>query len=160
MAMPCSSSTTDQIPMDHTVYLSLGSNLGNRSEQLDRACQLLDILVGPVVKRSAYHESEPWGFVSENPFLNAVVCCHTRLTPRQLLLTTQRIERQLGRREKSKDGNYHDRLIDIDILLYDHITIEEPDLKIPHPLMRQRPFVMEPLYEILEVPEAINSDKN
>ena len=132
----------------HVVYLGLGSNMGNRREMLDTACLRISELIGPVVRQSAYYESEPWGFESENLFLNAVVCCHTTLTPRQLLRTTQRIERQLGRKQKSKNGEYHDRPIDIDILLYDDLTVDEPDLKIPHPLMYQRSFVMEPLKEI------------
>ena len=132
----------------HVVYLGLGSNMGDRREMLDTACQRISELIGPVVRQSTYYESEPWGFESENLFLNAVVCCHTTLTPRQLLRATQRIERQLGRKHKSKNGEYHDRPIDIDILLYDDLTVDEPDLKIPHPLMYQRSFVMEPLKEI------------
>ena len=132
----------------HIVYLGLGSNMGDRKATLDAACQLIEERIGTVVRRSSYRESAPWGFESSNQFLNAAVCCHTSLTPRRLLRATQRIERQLGRQQKSRDGIYHDRPIDIDILLYDDLTVDEPDLKIPHPLMRQRPFVMEPLREI------------
>lgn len=132
----------------HTVYLGLGSNMGDRKATLDAACQLIDERIGAVVRRSSYYESAPWGFESSNQFLNAVICCHTLLTPRRLLRATQRIERLLGRQQKSRDGIYHDRPIDIDILLYDDLSVDEPDLKIPHPLMHQRPFVMEPLREI------------
>lgn len=132
----------------HTVYLGLGSNMGDRKATLDAACQLIDERIGAVVRRSSYYESAPWGFESSNQFLNAVICCHTSLTPRRLLRATQRIERLLGRQQKSRDGIYHDRPIDIDILLYDDLSVDEPDLKIPHPLMHQRPFVMEPLREI------------
>ena len=132
----------------HIVYLGLGSNMGDRKATLDAACQLIEERIGAVVRRSSYRESAPWGFESSSQFLNAAVCCHTTLTPRRLLRATQRIERQLGRQQKSRDGIYHDRPIDIDILLYDDLTIDEPDLKIPHPLMHQRPFVMEPLREI------------
>ena len=94
------------------------------------------------------YESKPWGFRSDHDFLNCVVCVSTTLTPRRLLLATQRIERNMGRTQKSTDGTYHDRIIDIDILLYDDLNIAEPDLVIPHPLMHERPFVMEPLNEI------------
>ena len=132
----------------HIVYLGLGSNMGDRKATLDAACQLIEERIGAVVRRSSYRESAPWGFESSNQFLNAAVCCQTTLTPRRLLRATQRKERQLGRRQKTRDGIYHDRPIDIDILLYDDLTVDEPDLKIPHPLMHQRPFVMEPLREI------------
>ena len=86
--------------------------------------------------------------------MNAVVRVKTTLSPRQLLETTKKIEKSLGRRKKSQTKNgravYHDRIIDIDILLYDDITVDEPDLKIPHPLMYERDFVMIPLQEVLE----------
>ena len=78
-----------------------------------------------------------------------MVCCRTALTPRGVLLETQAIERALGRTHKSEGGHYADRTVDIDILLYDDISVDEPDLKIPHPLMRQRDFVMVPLGEIM-----------
>lgn len=133
----------------HTVYLSLGSNLGDREATIASACRKINELIGPIVRQSALHVTEPWGFESQHQFVNAAVCCLTILTPRQLLRSTQRIERMLGRRQKSVGGIYHDRPIDIDILLYDDITIDEPDLRIPHPLMHQRPFVMVPLQEIL-----------
>jgi 2-amino-4-hydroxy-6-hydroxymethyldihydropteridine diphosphokinase len=73
----------------------------------------------------------------------------TSLTPDGVLRATQKIEKDLGRSEKTENGVYHDRIIDIDILLFDHLTIDEPDLKIPHPLMGERDFVMQPLKEIL-----------
>ena len=107
-----------------------------------------------MLRQSSLIETEPWGFESENKFLNGVILCETQLTPRQLLKVTQKIERQLGRRKNSTDSrlltpvSYSDRSIDIDILLYDNLTIDEPDLKIPHPLMQQRDFVMIPLREI------------
>ena len=95
-------------------------------------------------------ETEPWGFQSENKFLNA--CCRicTALSPIQLLKATQKIERSLGRTEKSKNGIYHDRLIDIDILYYDDLTMNTPQLTIPHPHIREREFVTVPLREIME----------
>ena len=134
----------------HQVYLGLGSNLGNKEENLRKAISMINEQIGTVVRQSALYVSEPWGFESENDFVNAVICCQTTLTPHQLLRATQRIERQMGRKRKSQDGVYHDRVIDIDILLYDDLTIDTPTLKIPHPLMQQRDFVMIPLEEILE----------
>ena len=124
------------------LYLGLGSNLGDRKKNLACAIRLIGERVGKVLRVSSFVETEPWGFESKNNFLNAVICCETELTPRQVLQTTQQIERDLG------EINYQDRPIDIDILLYDDLIVDEPDLKIPHPLMQQRDFVMIPLNEI------------
>ena len=139
---------------NHCVYLGLGSNLGNREENILRAVKKIHELIGKVECQSALFDTEPWGFSSENRFLNAVVRVKTTLSPRQLLETTKKIEKALGRRKKSQTKNgrtvYHDRIIDIDILLYDDITVDEPDLKIPHPLMYERDFVMIPLQEVLD----------
>jgi len=137
---------------DHQVYLSLGANLGNREQHLQEAIRLLDERVGQVVRQSSFMETEPWGFQSENRFLNAAVLCSTDKSPREVLQLTQQIERDMGRHKDVKNASAHrtyaDRVIDIDILLYDDMTIDEPDLKIPHPLMYQRDFVMIPLKEI------------
>jgi 2-amino-4-hydroxy-6-hydroxymethyldihydropteridine diphosphokinase len=133
-----------------TVYLSLGSNLGNRRRIVKDAIQMIGQKVGPVLRQSSLIETDPWGFESPNKFINACVCCHTVLSPRELLQVTQQIEKVMGRTGKSTNGEYHDRIIDIDILLYNDIHIDEPDLKIPHPLMMERDFVMKPLKEILE----------
>ena len=138
----------------HQVYLGLGSNLGDREEHIRKAIALIGEKVGLVIRQSSLIETEPWGFESSNKFLNSVILVETTLTPRQLLKATQKIERQLGRKKKSTDSSlltpvsYSDRSIDIDILLYDDLTVDEPDLKIPHPLMEQRDFVMTPLNEI------------
>ena len=138
----------------HRVYLGLGSNLGDRQKNIRRAVALIGDRVGAVVRRSSLIETEPWGFESENTFLNGVILVETTLTPRQLLKATQKIERDLGRTQKSgavsskPRAKYADRPIDIDILLYDDLTVDEPDLKIPHPLMHERDFVMIPLREI------------
>ena len=133
--------------------MGLGSNLGNKEKNIREAIKLIGERVGLVVRQSSLIMSEPWGFESPNSFINAVVCCKTELAPRQLLKTTQQIERDLGKRKihatKRKGTiNYQDRPIDIDILLYDDLIVDEPDLKIPHPLMQQRDFVMIPLNEI------------
>ena len=140
------------------MYLGLGSNLGDREKNLLEAIRLIGEQVGKVVRQSTFIETEPWGFDSDNMFMNAVILCETEHTPREVLTVTQQIERDMGRRKKSVNDlsvngksvnrKYFDRPIDIDILLYDDITIDEPDLKIPHPLMHQRDFVMVPLNEI------------
>ncbi len=134
----------------HHLYLGLGSNLGNRHALINRAIQLIDERIGCVYRISSLVESEPWGFHSEHKFLNACCLVHTMMSPHRCLQETQRIEQELGRTQKSTDGHYHDRPIDIDLLLYDDLTINEPDLQLPHPLMHQRPFVMQPLREIME----------
>ena len=134
----------------HTIYLSLGTNLGSREDNLERALRLLQEQVGTLLRRSSVHETTPWGFESSHMFLNLCVCMATSLSPLQLLATTKQIERQLGRTRKSAHGHYADRLIDIDILLYDDVHINEPGLVIPHPHMYEREFVMMPLNEILE----------
>lgn len=131
-------------------YLSLGSNLGDKHHNLHEAIRLLGERVGEVGEVSSFIETEPWGFSSRNTFLNACVKLTTSLSPRALLAETQLIERELGRKRKSTGGEYHDRLIDIDILLYGDITVNEPDLVIPHPLMHERDFVMVPLKEIMK----------
>ena len=131
-------------------YLSLGTNLGDKRKNIAEAIKNIGELVGDVVRQSALYETEPWGFRSDNRFVNAAVCVDTQLSPRRLLEVTQRIERERGRTLKSDGGEYHDRIIDIDILLYGDLHIDEPDLKIPHPLMHERDFVMTPLNEIME----------
>ena len=159
----------------HEVYLGLGSNLGDREQQLRQAVRLVDERVGRVVRQSSFIQTEPWGFQSEHLFLNAAICCLTDKTPREVLQLTQQIERDLGKTKAHATHRpssiphlpssifplpsslfhlpssliHHDRPIDIDILLYDDWKVDEPDLKIPHPLMHQRDFVMIPLKEIL-----------
>jgi 2-amino-4-hydroxy-6-hydroxymethyldihydropteridine diphosphokinase len=143
--------------INHQLFLGLGSNLGDRAENIRKAVLLIQERVGEVVRQSSLIETEPWGFESSNKFLNAVILCETTLTPRQVLRATQKIERELGRKKKTTllshlspltSHLYSDRPIDIDILLYDDLTVNEPDLKIPHPLMHERDFVMIPLREI------------
>ncbi len=141
----------------HTTYLSLGSNLGDKEGNIRTAIEKINERIGSVVRQSSLFVTEPWGFKSDNAFVNSAICCKTVLSPRQLLHATQKIEREMGRTKKSvvlKNGTpcveYHDRIIDIDILLYDDVTIDMPTLKIPHPLMLERDFVMKPLREILE----------
>lgn len=135
----------------HTVYLSLGSNLGDREATMRRAIGLLNERAGSVDRQSSFIETEPWRFESTNKFLNMCVRLLTTLSPEQLLLATKQIERELGRTQKSVNGQYHDRPIDIDILMYDDVHIDSDDLMLPHPHMQEREFVMKPLREILSV---------
>ena len=147
----------------HTAYLGIGANLGDREAAIAKAIEMLGERAGAVEAQSSLHRSAPWGYESANMFVNAVVRISTGLTPFGLLDTVQGIERALGKRQAhatqraggTQHGSsppppvYHDRPIDIDVLLYDDIAIDTPRLTIPHPLMRQRPFVMEPLREVL-----------
>lgn len=135
---------------EHKVYMSLGANLGDRESNIKLAIQQISELIGPVVRQSALLETAPWGFSSANTFINAAVCSQTSLSPREVLKATQDIERALGRTQKSTGGQYHDRPIDIDILLYDDLHVNDPDLVIPHPHMNERQFVLQPLSEIIE----------
>ena len=127
-------------------YLGLGSNLGNRSENLDQACRLLDESEGiSVVRVSSYRETEPVGGPEQGKFLNAAAEVQTSLTPQELLGTCQAVEAEMGRRRTVRWGP---RIIDIDLLLYDGQVIDSPTLTVPHPLMHRRSFVLEPLAEI------------
>ncbi|CCY51346.1 MULTISPECIES: 2-amino-4-hydroxy-6-hydroxymethyldihydropteridine diphosphokinase [Bacteroides] len=130
------------------VYLGLGTNLGDKEQNLRMSVKKIEERIGNVVSLSAFYATAPWGFSSENSFLNAAVCVETTLLPLQVLEETQRIERELGRTEKSVNGLYADRLIDIDLLLYDDRVMDAEGLILPHPLMTERRFVMEPLSEI------------
>ena len=136
--------------MQHTLYLGLGSNLGDKQQNIAMAVEKIEELIGHVECQSALHITEPWGFQSDNMFVNAAVKCVTILSPQEKKKKTKDIERQMGRTTKSVDGTYKDRIIDIDILLYDDMEINDPDLVIPHPLMHQRDFVMKPLNEIID----------
>ena len=135
------------------VYLSLGSNQGDRQARIDEALRRLDKAVGrPYDALSSVIETPAWGFDGP-PFLNCVVRYRTARRPETLLKICKRIERAMGRRgapEYGADGRriYRDRSIDIDILLYGDLSVDTPELTIPHPLMREREFVMRPLAEI------------
>ena len=131
-------------------FLSLGSNLGDREKNLRRAIDMLGERAGKVLRVSLFMETKPWGFVSDNIFYNACVKVDTDLTPQELLAATQEIEKALGRTRKSEGGKYCDRTIDIDFLLYGDITVDDENLKIPHPHMYERDFVMIPLKEIMQ----------
>ena len=144
-------------------YLSLGSNLGERERTLREALDLIGRQTGTLLRCSSLYYSEPWGFESEHPFCNLCCAVRTDLAPLDMLRATQAIERQLGRTEKSSDGEYHDRPIDIDLIrAFDdegkEIKLQisnvksqmsnVPLLSLPHPLWQQRAFVVEPMKEI------------
>ena len=135
------------------VYLSLGTNQGDRRAQIEEALRRLDKAIGrPYDALSSIIETPAWGFDGAD-FLNCVVRYRTARRPETLLRICKRIERAMGRRETLEydaEGRriYHDRPIDIDILLYGDERVDTPDLQIPHPLMRQRDFIMRPLEEI------------
>lgn len=128
-----------------TVYLLLGSNLGNSKEILDKAIELLTEKIGVIISQSKDYETKPWGVTDQPDFLNLAIAIHTKLKPLEILEQTQSIENQLGRVRKEKWGA---RLIDIDIMFYGDEIIDEPNLKVPHPLIQERDFALIPLSEI------------
>ncbi len=129
------------------VYLSLGSNLGNREQNLRRALEALEREQIRVLAQSAVYETEPQDFAQQPWFLNLVLECETRYFPLQLLGVLQRIERELGR-VRGDAARKGPRIIDIDILLFAGIIMDTQPLVIPHPRMFERRFVLEPLLEI------------
>lgn len=135
------------------MYLSLGSNIGLKEENLQRAVELIKSRVGNVVKESSYYYSKPMGFESSNDFVNQCLLVETDMLAIDALHALQEIERMMGRKEhrlRDDRGNriYQDRIIDIDILLYGSEEIYSAELTVPHPEMSKRDFVMIPLSEI------------
>lgn len=135
------------------VYFSLGTNLGDKEQNLRIAVSKLEERVGKVISLSAFYATEPWGFASDNSFLNAALGVETIFLPLEVLKITQEIEREMGRTHKSVNGVYSDRVIDIDLLLCfqddgSAIKMNTSELVLPHPLMQERDFVMKPLREI------------
>lgn len=141
------------------VYLLLGTNLGNKEQNLETAIALLTTEMAPYllseIKESSIHESEPVGFKSDDNFLNQAIAFDTTLQPHDILKICQWVEQKMGRAaheaQYAPDGTriYQSRIIDIDILLYGNRTIDMPDLKIPHPRLQEREFALIPLKEIL-----------
>jgi len=129
------------------VYLGLGTNLGDKTHNLNASIGALALEIGSVLSVSSFYASKPWGFESVNEFMNGVVLVETSLSPFEVLAKTQQIERNMGRTVKST-GNYEDRIIDIDILLFDNLIMDQPTLIIPHPLLAKRDFVIIPLAEL------------
>lgn len=132
----------------HNTYLGLGSNLGDKEANLYLAVKNIEERIGGVKALSAFYLTDPVGFSSENQFLNAACCVITSFSPSDVLAITQSIECDMGRKVKSNNGQYTDRVIDIDILLCDNYVINTKELILPHPHLHQRAFVLMPLVEI------------
>ena len=132
-----------------TVYLGLGTNLGNKRENIDLALENIEKQIGNIVSLSALFLSKPQGFESKNIFVNCAIHIETLLTPHELLFETQSIEKEMGRIDKSDAEGYADRIIDIDILFYNNLVINDNStLIIPHPHIEERDFVLKPMAEI------------
>ena len=129
------------------VYLSIGSNKGNRSVLINKAIDEIEKKVGIIISRSSIYQSKSWGFDS-NDFYNLCLLIDTDIMPKSLLINLKKIEKSMGREDI--DGSYPDRFIDIDILFYDNITTDSEDLKIPHPKIEIRKFVLVPMLEIAD----------
>ncbi|MDR0789957.1 MAG: 2-amino-4-hydroxy-6-hydroxymethyldihydropteridine diphosphokinase [Bacteroidales bacterium] len=139
------------------IVLSLGSNLGKRAENLQKAYVLLEQCLGKIIAKSSIIETKPWGFEAKTQFLNSVIVIDTDKNPSEALSICLQIEQTLGR-IRSNAKTYQSRTIDIDILFYNNLTIETSELLIPHPLICQRSFVLIPLKEIL--PDFIHPTLN
>jgi 2-amino-4-hydroxy-6-hydroxymethyldihydropteridine diphosphokinase len=126
-------------------FICIGSNLGRREENCLRAIELLKEEGITLVRRSSVYETDPWGIKDQPRFLNMAVEIETDMEPVQLINTLNTIEQKVGRKKTHRWGP---RVVDLDILLFDDIVMDEADLKIPHPLMHERAFVLEPLNEI------------
>jgi 2-amino-4-hydroxy-6-hydroxymethyldihydropteridine diphosphokinase len=133
------------MPVGKLIYLSLGSNLGDRAANLERAIAVLPAAGVRVLRRSSFYETEPVDFLAQPWFLNCVVEGETSLMPRQLLHALQGIERKFGRKKRISRGP---RVIDLDILFYGASVIRTEEVEIPHPRMHKRRFVLMPLAEL------------
>ena len=130
------------------VVLLTGGNLGPVAENLEAASRAVAQEVGPIVGRSSVRESEAWGFEAKERFLNQVLVVDTELEPQEVLGRCQHIEQRFGRVRHPGQG-YASRTMDIDILFYDRRIIDTPELRIPHPLIGERDFVLAPLEEVM-----------
>jgi 2-amino-4-hydroxy-6-hydroxymethyldihydropteridine diphosphokinase len=131
------------------LVLAIGTNIGKREDNLNNAITLINNNIGIVKKKSAFYEMKPLGFISENYFLNAVIMVQTKLSVYQAFKQTKRVEKIMGRTQKSINGIYSDRIIDIDLLFYGNKILKTKKLTLPHPALHNRKFVLEPLNEIL-----------
>lgn len=147
------------------IYFGIGTNLGDREANLRTALQLLHERVGECIACSSIYRSAPQGFASENEFANMVVVFRTDHSPEEVLLITQQIEREMGRTEKSVNGVYHDRVIDIDLLqagigsresgIQTQVECNTDTLTLPHPRMHERDFVLIPLREVEAILQSL-----
>lgn len=133
------------------VYLSLGSNLGDRVGYIQQAVSLLG--ANPdinIVATSSFYETEPWQMHSDNWFVNAVIQISTTLSPEALLKECKNVETLLGRKREDDSNGYADRTIDIDIIFYDNLLLNTPELTIPHRFFHKRVFMLVPMLEIAQ----------
>ncbi|BDQ11583.1 2-amino-4-hydroxy-6-hydroxymethyldihydropteridine diphosphokinase [Sediminibacterium sp. TEGAF015] len=133
------------LPIMQNAYLLIGSNLGNKTEQLEKAVQYIQQECGQIVKRSAFYETAPWGFTDQPAFMNQALWIQTKLEPEALMQRLLNIEARMGRIRTVKLGP---RIIDLDILQIDQLVIDTSILQIPHPAMTERRFALAPLAEI------------
>jgi 2-amino-4-hydroxy-6-hydroxymethyldihydropteridine diphosphokinase len=131
--------------MNHA-YLITGGNMGRREEQLAFAAKLIEERCGAIIDRSSLYETAAWGKTDQDNFLNQALVVETMLSPRDLLNEILYIENLMGR---DRAGKYGPRIIDIDIIFFNHNVINEPGLVIPHPEMARRRFVLEPLNQVI-----------
>lgn len=139
------------------VYLSIGTNLGNKIENIDFALVNIQHKIGVISTISSVYQSEAWGYDSENIFYNIALELNTNLKPEEILLACQNIEKEAGRIFK-KNAEYSDRILDIDILYFNDLTINTENLQIPHPKRLARLFVLVPMTEIAS--NFIDVEKN
>ncbi len=132
-----------------TAYINLGSNIGDRRSTIERAVAAIEADLGVCARRSQWVESEPWGFDSPNRFVNLGIAVDTDLEPIELLRRLQAVEKSIDpSSHRDAEGRYIDRVIDIDLIAVDHLVVDTPELTLPHPRMKERPFVMGPLLEL------------
>ena len=132
----------------HNVFLAFGSNLGNKKENIEIAYQKIEKQIGEIISKSAFYITKPEDFISNNFFVNSVCLVVTKLSLTETFSITQKIEIEIGRAEKTINGCFADRLIDIDLLMYDSMIVNSIDLTIPHPKFHARSFVLKPFAEI------------
>ena len=130
----------------HKVFLGIGGNIGNKQSNFQKVLKIIETELGAIIKKSSVYETPPWGFSSEENFWNQVILIETKLSPQKLLKSIHYIENDFGRNREGK--GYNSREMDIDILYFDDIYLEEENLIIPHPKMHLRKFVLVPLNEI------------
>ncbi|RNC64512.1 2-amino-4-hydroxy-6-hydroxymethyldihydropteridine diphosphokinase [Proteiniphilum sp. X52] len=133
---------------EYTVYLALGSNLGDKQKNIDEALDKIEERIGKITSLSAFYLTSPVGFQSESIFVNGVCEVSTHINIYELFAITRDIEKEIGRCHKSKNGRYADRIIDIDLILAGNLVIDTPELTVPHPRFHTRSFVLDPLREI------------
>lgn len=134
--------------MSELSYILLGSNMGDKFALLNNAIEIIESRCGKVIKKSSLYESEPWGFVCDENFVNQAICIETELPANDLLKELLNIESELGRVRKENQVGYASRPIDLDIIYYGDMINEEEFLTLPHPRLHERNFVLMPLCEI------------